>query len=198
MATYAFPDIAPERLDWHLEVNQQVFRSPLTGAQQVVELTGAAWVIAATFGSLKQAEAATLGAFIARLRGSVNTFTWHHRGHPTPRGVGTGTPLVAGASQTGASLTTDGWTPSQTGILLAGDFFAVNGELKRLVTDADSDGAGAATLTFEPPLRASPADDAAITVTQPTATFRLLDARQGGARQAGPLTSLSLAAREAI
>lgn len=99
-----------------------------------------------------------------------------------------GTPLVNGASQTGASLVTDGWSNSITGVLKAGDIitlplvFAVNpvtkqstGRLQQFVitADANSSGAGAATFAISPSITtsgttqtvtASPADDAPITV----------------------------------
>jgi len=104
-------------------------------------------------------------------------------------GVATGTPLVNGASQTGASLITDGWTNSQTGILKAGDLltiagvFAVNpvtkvalSRLQTFVVTADANSGsstGPATLSIYPSIvtsgttqtvSASPADNAAITV----------------------------------
>jgi hypothetical protein len=104
-------------------------------------------------------------------------------------GVNTGTPLVNGANQTGATLNTDGWTASQTNILKAGDVFtiagvyAVNpqtrestGALQQFVVLANvnsGSGAGAAALSISPSIvtsgalqtvTASPADDAVITV----------------------------------
>lgn len=99
-----------------------------------------------------------------------------------------GTPLVNGASQTGTSLVTDGWSNTITGVLKAGDIitlpsvYAVNpvtklstGRLQQFVitADANSSGAGAATFVISPAITtsgttqtvtASPADDAAITV----------------------------------
>jgi hypothetical protein len=83
-------------------------------------------------------------------------------GH-TNRGDGGGTPLVAGASQTGASLNTDGW-PATTTVLRAGDFFSVNGELKMVIADCVSDASGNATVEFAPILRSAPADNAALTL----------------------------------
>lgn len=196
MTTFTFPDIHPDQLDWHLMPNVQQFRSPLTAKTQTIEMPGAAWVIRARFSQLKRAEMAELEAFIARQRGGVHTFTWHHLGQPTPRGSAPGAPLVNGASQTGTTLTTDGWTVSQADILLPGDLFAVNGELKRIVEAVDSDASGEATLTFEPPLRTAPADNVALTTTNPTTTFALLDGVQGKPSQRGPLAELSLQARE--
>jgi hypothetical protein len=99
-----------------------------------------------------------------------------------------GTPLVNGASQTGASLVTDGWTASAANRLKKGDIFtiaavyAVNpvsgdtlSHLQQFVVTADvaSDGSGNATIPISPSITAtgayktvsaSPADNAAITV----------------------------------
>lgn len=99
-----------------------------------------------------------------------------------------GTPLVNTASQTGASLVTDGWSNSITSVLKKGDVFtlagvnAVNpltyqstGDLQQFVVtaDASSDGSGNCTLAISPSIiisgstqtvTASPADNAVITV----------------------------------
>lgn len=99
-----------------------------------------------------------------------------------------GTPLVNGASQSGASLVTDGWTAAAASRLKKGDVFtiagvyAVNpqsrqstGSLQQFVATADvsSDGSGNATIPISPSIVASgsqqtvsavPADNAAITV----------------------------------
>lgn len=104
------------------------------------------------------------------------------------KGIATGTPLVNGASQTGANLVTDGWTASQTGILKQGDVFTIagvyhvnpiskvsTGVLQQFVATADcnSDGVGNSTVPISPSIvtsgpyqtvSGSPADNAAITV----------------------------------
>jgi hypothetical protein len=84
-------------------------------------------------------------------------------------------PYVYGAGQTGNSLVVWGWQESITGILKAGDFFSVNGELKMVTADANTDALGRTTLQFEPPLRSAPADLAQVTVDQPTGTFMLTE-----------------------
>lgn len=106
------------------------------------------------------------------------------------RGTATGTPLVNGANQTGSSLVTDGWTNTITGILKVGDVFTIagvfsinpvsrlsTGNLQQFVVttvDVNSDGSGNATVAISPAITtsgqyqtvsASPADNAAITVT---------------------------------
>lgn len=90
-------------------------------------------------------------------------------------GPGGGTPLVAGAGQTGRTLATDGWPNSAT-VLRYGDLIEVNGGLHQLTADATTNGAGQVTLQIEPALKSSPADNAPIEYLQPTALFQF----QGG------------------
>lgn len=107
-------------------------------------------------------------------------------------GVLGGTPLVNGATQTGNSLITDGWTAAALQRLNQGDtftlagVFSVNpqsrqstGILQDFVVTANgsSDGAGNMTVTISPAINPtgqfqnvtnSPADNAAITITSGT------------------------------
>lgn len=108
-------------------------------------------------------------------------------------GTKAGTPLVNGASQTGASLVTDGWTNS-TAALKKGDIFtlagvyrvhpetkASTGVLQQFVATADgtADGSGNLTISISPSIvtsgatqnvSGSPADNAAITVAGTAST----------------------------
>jgi len=105
-----------------------------------------------------------------------------------------GTPLVNGASQTGSSLITDGWTAAAAARLKKGDVFtianvyAVNpqtrtstGALQQFVVTADvsSDASGNLTAAIYPPMVASgalqtinaaPADNAALTIVGTAST----------------------------
>lgn len=98
-----------------------------------------------------------------------------------------GTPLVNGATQTGASLVTDGWTAAAANRLKKGDTFTVagvysvnpvtklsTGRLQTFTVTADvaSDGSGNATIAIFPSITTSgstqtvsgsPADNAALT-----------------------------------
>jgi len=104
------------------------------------------------------------------------------------KGTQTGTPLVNGATQTGASLVTDGWTISLSPIIKKGDIITINGvyavnpvsretqsHLQQFVVtaDANSDGSGNATIPISPEIitsgayqtvSGSPADNAGINV----------------------------------
>ena len=126
--------------------------------------------------------------------GQAIGFNWFMSQNCNTHTYGTyaGTPLVNGASQTGASLITDGWT-SGAATLNRGDVFTMTGVNKvnpqsrantgRLqqfvVTSTVSDAAGAMTIAISPSIttsgsaqtvNASPADNAALTVLGATGT----------------------------
>ena len=175
MATYDMPAISYIRAaKFGLKTNTQTFTSPLTQQVQRAELGGARWFATYEVKPTTRAEAATVLAFLVKLRGAANLFNGYDPSGATPRGTATGTPMVSGGGQVGTQLLTDGWTPSITA-LKAGDYFSVNGELKMVVQDCSADSGGVATITFEPALRASPIDNAPITVTGATCTMRLID-----------------------
>ena len=161
------PTTEIKRSRFGLRFNTQIFESPLSGDVQRLALPGARWVAEYTFRQTTAAEVGALQSFLVQLQGRANTFNGYDPDRTTVLGTGNGTPLVKGASQTGRSLTTDGWANSET-VLKAGDYFSVNGELKIVTADVTSDGSGNATIAFEPALRASPADNAAIDITNPT------------------------------
>lgn len=160
-----------------LESNTQTFLSPLSRSVQTLELPGARWMATYVLPPMKRAEAAAWQAFFVKLRGQAGRFYAFDPDARTPRGVATGTPLIDGGNQTGGALTTKGWTPSVTGILLAGDYVAYDTaagrQLHMVTADADSDGSGEAALSVEPPIRVSPQDDASLIVTDASCTMML-------------------------
>lgn len=113
-------------------------------------------------------------------------------------GLATGTPLVAGAAQSGSLLLTDGWTASQTPILRAGDVFTLSGgaggnlvnavnpvsyqsngyrQPFTALADVNSDAGGLASIPIAPSIvtsgaqqtvTASPSDNATITMYGPS------------------------------
>ena len=161
-----------------LETNTQTFTSPLTKATQRMLLGGARWTATYSLPAMTRDRAAYWKAFFDLLEGQTNTFNAFDPDCKTPRGAGTGLPLVNGGSQTGSALVIDGCTPG-TVFLKAGDYFWCNGEMKRLTSDAPADGSGNATLNFKPAMRASPPDNAAVTVIKPTCAMILADDMQG-------------------
>lgn len=175
MAVITFPTLtksAPARMRWSLVSNTQVAASPLNGSIQTQELPGARWKVQLDYPPLQDADAALMRAFLAKMRGQSNRVDIGPFDRQLPRGTAGGTPLVNGASQTGASLITDGWTAGAT--MLTGDYFAVGQQLFIVVADATADGSGNMTLTIEPPIRTSFADNAAVVTSNPKARFMLL------------------------
>lgn len=178
MTNYAFPS--------HTGLRSAVFRmasqnfatqSPFTYQQQVLNHPGRRWEVDITLPPMKQADARIWIAWLAKLDGQLHTFTFGDPLGQTPQGSAGGTPLVAGAGQTGASLDIDGCTAGQTGWLKEGDYIQLGtGEDARLylvMEDADSDGAGAATLSLWPAITAAPADNASVVVSNTVGAFRL-------------------------
>ena len=160
-----------------LETNTQSFTSPFTKAVQRVALGGSRWTMTLSLPAMKRDKAAAWKAFFDLLDGGAGTFYGYDPDCVVPRGQALGNPLVNGAVQTGSSLIIDGCTANTT-FLKAGDYFAVNGELKRMTSDALVNGSGQTTLNFKPALRNSPVDNAVITVDRPTCTMALVDDMQ--------------------
>ena len=80
-----------------LETNTQTFTSPLTKAVQRMLLGGARWTATYSLPMMNRDQAAAWKAFFDLLEGSTNRFNAFDPDCTTPRGTGTGTPLVNGA-----------------------------------------------------------------------------------------------------
>jgi hypothetical protein len=152
--------------------------SPFTAQQQVYKYPGQFWEAEVTLRPLSRDEAELWNGFFLSLNGAFGTFLFGDPVGQEPRGVATGTPLVKGAGQTGGSLITDGWTPSVSGILKAGDYIQLGtasaAKLYKVLETANSDSGGNATLKIWPNLRSSPADNAAVITNNPRGVFRCL------------------------
>lgn len=176
--------------------------SPFTGQQQVYKHQGQWWEMEVTLPTMKRADAEAVNAAIISLNGRYGTFLLGDVANPTPRGIATGTPLVFGASQTGDTLITNGWTISQTGILKAGDWIQLGSgsstRLHKVLEDANSDGSGQATLTIWPDLRSSPSNGAVITTTNTKGQWRLAANEHNYSIEVGNLYGITFACVEAI
>lgn len=77
-------------------------------------------------------------------------------------------PYVNGASQTGGSLTTDGWPPS-TLVLLQNDVIFIEGDTTEYTsqTDGTSNASGQLTISISPALAASPDDNTPLLIPAP-------------------------------
>jgi hypothetical protein len=79
----------------------------------------------------------------------------------------TGTAPASGAT----AMYVKGLPASTNGLLLPGDWFEINGELKQCSAPLNSDAAGLGYLQFEPPLVRAPANDDPVIVTDPMGKF---------------------------
>ena len=138
----------------------------ISGRRQARQTHGQYFKMTASFPPMTRAEFAPINAFITKQRGQYESFQVVPPVLNAGLGSPAGTPLVNGASQTGRSVVTDGWSASIT-IFKAGDFvkFANHDKVYTVTADASSDGSGDSTISIEPALITSPADDSAITYT---------------------------------
>lgn len=196
--------IGPGDVEFWLWTNTAQFRDPFTRSGQDLELAGPLWRAKLSWPALKRDWQRELMAFLVELGGPAGRFYLGDVNGSWPRGVATGTPLVDGAGQTGATLATRSWTHSVAGILRKGDYISFDTpggrrELKMLTADASSDGAGKATLSIKPAIRTSPVDSAAITVTGATCIMKLVDDEQARWRtQRGLIGAVGIECVEAL
>jgi hypothetical protein len=106
--------------------------------------------------------------------GTGNIYAWRatlaQSSVPT-RLVQTTTTASTGTSQTGNTLPVKGLPASTSGLLLPGDYFEINGEIKQATAALNSDAAGLGYLQFEPALVRSPADNDPVIVIDPMGKF---------------------------
>lgn len=99
-----------------------------------------------------------LWAFLVKQRGQFETFTYVLPAH-LRTGTWAGSPMMKGAGQTGRVLNCDGFTPGAT--VYAGDWLKFQNHSKVYLCTANNtaNGAGELTLSIEPALVTSPADN---------------------------------------
>ncbi len=157
---------APRSVAMRPEGNTSLFPSPLIASATTQDRGGQKWHATYSYPNVSAANRAVLMGLIARLRGQAHRLRVPVYDNPK-RGAYGGTPLVAGASQTGSSINLDGGLGSVTNWIRSGDYLSidVNGEheLKMCTLDANSSG-GLITIEFEPRLRASPLNNAVVYV----------------------------------
>lgn len=100
--------------------------------------------------------------------------------------------LVNGSSQTGSTLIIDGLPTSTNGLARAGDWFEVNGELKRLTADLNSDSSGNGVLIFEPTLRSSPSTNSPVIFRSPMGRFLVAEDSTTWGTRTGIISDIEL------
>ena len=172
-----FPDLGIKSITIRAKTIVGASVSPFTGQQQVYKHQGQWWEMEVSMPAMKRDDAEQIAAFLLKMNGKYGTFLLGDKSSTAPRGVGTGTPLVYGGAQTGDQLITDGWTPSTTNILKAGDWIQLGSgsstRLYKVLDNVTSDESGIATLNIFPNLRQAPSDNAQVVVNSPKGQWRL-------------------------
>ena len=178
MAILDFPNVSPDSgATFNLISNSTEFPSDLNNATQTGKFLGDQWSAVLPFTNREKLQGRTMKAFLTRLGGMAGRFRMTP---PDLDQLGTmgGSGVIAGAGQTGTTITTSGWSINQSSLFKEGDYIQFNGELKTIVLLAASDAAGLATLEIAPPLRKATNDLDAIETTNPQTIFMLTNDNQ--------------------
>lgn len=196
MATITYPATPnPQGMSWRLLMPAQTNVSDWTGRRQTIASGRGWWECQVTFPPIVGTTSVNAWrAFIAKSRGKANDFQVPV--DSTAQSTSTATPQVNGAGQTGRTLNTDGWPVSST-VLQAGQFVTIGNQLLQLTENVISNASGVATLNFEPPVRTSPADNAAIEFKNPYCLMYLVEEPTLSV-ETGYVYSLSLNLRESF
>jgi hypothetical protein len=150
--------------------------SPFTREQQVYAHQGETWLLEVDLPPMKRANAEEWVGFLLALNGREGTFLMGETVNTSPRGTWSGgSPLVAGASQTGKVLNIDGLSAGATG--KRGDWFQLGSgsstRLHKLTADFTANGSGEASIDFWPRLRSAPGDNDPLDISSPVGIWRL-------------------------
>jgi hypothetical protein len=157
---------SPAPRDVAISTNQNtIVTTTASGRRQSRQIDGQKFRLRLRFPVMSRSEFAPILAFIMKQRSQMESFQYTPPTIDDAQGSASTVISVAGAISAGVTTCSiDGMGNSLMGVLKAGDFFRFTGQAKvyMCVADVDSNGSGAGTLTFEPPLRANVADNAVI------------------------------------
>ena len=153
-----FPS-SPAPRDVAISSNQNtIVTTTASGRRQARQIDGQKFRLRLRFPVMTRSEFAPILAFIMKQRSQMESFQYTPPSVDDALGVASGVISVNGAISAGVtSVAIDGMANSTSGVFKAGDFFRFTGQTKvyMVVADVNSNGSGAGTLTFEPPLRAN-------------------------------------------
>ena len=199
MTTYPlpFPDVCIRSLTFEMSNATTSSVSPYTGNEQVYAFAGQWWQGDAEFIPTKAEDSAKIRSFMTALRGRFGTFTFTPDDALNQLGAG-GTINVDGALQSGRTLNLKDMTAS-TVIGKAGDYFQLGLTLYQYTQDLISDASGLGKANFEPALRLSPSDGAALIMSEPKGIFRMVEDTMGTSKRQPDITDpVTISFREVI
>ncbi len=158
-----------------------VSESPFTFVQQTVVHGGQRWEASVTIPPVRRDLAEPWIAFLLSLQGRRGTFYLGDPNMATPRGtVLAATSVTLGSATTVGGKTVDltkGTGPAKSNFLRAGDYIQIgtgsDRTLHKVLTDANLDSNGDATVDIWPHTRAVVASGTSVVHQSPTGVFRL-------------------------
>lgn len=173
--------------------------SVFTGEQYVQNFSGQWWELSLTYPSNSRTTQSYLSATITAMLGRSGTFYFGPVGaSATPSGSISGSPTVVSPSVGVNTLSITGLANSTTGVLKAGDFIQVASHLYYVLTDANSDGSGNATVDVFPNVRSDATNGAAVVYNNPKGVFRPTDDTSLTVSTGNVFGEITMNAREAI
>ena len=157
---------SPAPRDVAISTNQNtIVTTTASGRRQARQIDGQRFRLRVRFPIMTRAEFAPINAFVMKQRSQMESFQYTPPTIDDAEGSASTVISVNGAISAGVTTCSiDGMGNNLSGVLKAGDFFRFTGQNKvyMCVADVSSNGSGAGTLTFEPPLRANVADNVVI------------------------------------
>lgn len=150
-----------------------IAESTFSGAQVAHSYNRQLWAIDVVLPPMNRSDAEVWIAFLLSLSGRYGTFTYGPTGK-TGQLLGNAAygGLINGASQTGQTVTTDGWASNTADLLKAGDYIEFSSRLYKVLSNVDSDASGNASIDVWPSIR-EVSDNEDIIISSPSTTFRL-------------------------
>ena len=183
MAEPTFPLVMPTtpnfiKSEWGIARAVAQSQSPFTYSTQVHKFTGSKWYSTVTLPPMKRSQANEWLAFFMQLNGQFGTFTMGDPDAKAVQGTISNTVAVNADFAVGAyDVTIDGADASESQLFKKGDYVQFNSgatsKLHMIIADVASNGSGVATLTIEPPLSATLANNATVTYASPKCVMRM-------------------------
>lgn len=172
--------IQPARCSWSRARNDVVSESPVTRARQIVRRGRPLWNADIAW-RLKPWTVSEARWHLENLEGGKGKIEVRDYGAPTLTVSG----IVALATSAGAtSVVTAGWTRNQTAIAKAGYQVAIDRSLYILLSDANSDSFGYATLSLSSPVTGDITASTSVELFRPRVPMRMTTPDWSGSRSA--------------
>lgn len=143
-------------------------RSRYTGKRQSVNLPFAVWYMEGKLIPVDGVDARLWRSFLVKLEGLKNSFRLPVPGYTKPSGLVGVTARAAAARASTFGIDTGAGVKT---VLLEGEYFTINDELKVATADVVTDASGFANVSFQPPLRKAVSAGTVLEIQNPYILF---------------------------